>query len=153
MTHLNNFQEFLNYYFPDVVVTEESEMLKVQVEPEHLFQLLRLLKDSSFAGDAHLSCLTCVDWNDHLEMLYILNFSATDETLIIKSRISDIEKPEIDSVSGLWSGAEFHEREVYDMFGIRFTNHPNLSRIFLDENWKGHPLRKSYRDDTNMVEM
>ena len=59
--------------------------------------------------------------------------------------------PGIDTVSDVWSSAEFHEREVYDLLGVQFTNHPDLRRLFLDDDW-GFPLRKDYRDDINIIE-
>ena len=57
----------------------------------------------------------------------------------------------LDSVYDIWATAEFHEREVFDFFGIIFTNHPNLKRLFLTEEWEGFPLRKDYVDEINMV--
>ena len=67
--------------------------------------------------------------------------------------IADVprEAPAIDSVSGVWAGADWHERETYDMFGIVFRNHPFLRRILLDEDWPGHPLRKDYVDTLHDV--
>ena len=56
-----------------------------------------------------------------------------------------------DTVCNIWKTAEFHEREVFDFFGIKFSNHPNLKRLFLTEEWEGFPLRKDYVDDINMV--
>jgi len=57
------------------------------------------------------------------------------------------DNPTVDSVSSIWSGANWHEREVYDLFGITFRGHPDLRRIVLPENWQGHPLRKDYQDE------
>jgi NADH:ubiquinone oxidoreductase subunit C len=68
----------------------------------------------------------------------------------LKTRISDREKPQIDSVVDLWKTADLNEREVYDLLGIKFTNHPDLRRLFLDATW-GFPLRKDYVDDINIV--
>jgi NADH:ubiquinone oxidoreductase subunit C len=59
--------------------------------------------------------------------------------------------PEIPSVYGLWQSAELFENEIFDLFGIRFQNHPNLRRIFLGDEWKGFPLRKDYQDNVNVV--
>ena len=61
------------------------------------------------------------------------------------------ERPEIDTVSGVWAGANWHERETFDMFGIVFRGHPFLRRILLDDNWLGHPLRKDYVDTLHDV--
>jgi NADH:ubiquinone oxidoreductase subunit C len=70
---------------------------------------------------------------------------------VLKVILTDRENPEIDSVLDLWKAAELFECEIYDLFGIRFRNHPTLRRIFLSEEWKGYPLRKDYIDENNMV--
>jgi len=69
---------------------------------------------------------------------------------VIKTRTGDRTNPEIDSVTDLWETADFNEREAYDLLGIKFKNHPDLRRLFLDRSW-GFPLRKDYVDDINIV--
>jgi len=69
---------------------------------------------------------------------------------VIKTHTSDRENPKFDSLSELWSTAELHEREVYDLFGIKFTNHPDLRRLFLDSSWDSH-LEKINIDDIHIV--
>jgi NADH:ubiquinone oxidoreductase subunit C len=71
--------------------------------------------------------------------------------MVLKVMMEDREHSEIDSVNSLWFAAELFEDEIYDMFGIRFTNHPNLRRIFLGDEWQGFPLRKDYQDDVNII--
>ena len=61
--------------------------------------------------------------------------------------------PEITTVSDIWRTAEFHEREAYDLFGVRFTDHPDLRRLFMTEEWEGWPLRKDYEDAVNMIKL
>ena len=73
--------------------------------------------------------------------------------MVLKVKISDRENPAVDTVSDIWKTAEFHEREVYDLFGIKFNNHPDLRRILLEEDWEGYPLRKDYKDEVNIVEL
>ena len=70
--------------------------------------------------------------------------------VVLKVKTSDRENPEFHSVTEIWRTAEFHEREVYDLLGIKFTGHPDLRRLFLDSSW-GFPLRKDYVDDINIV--
>lgn len=70
----------------------------------------------------------------------------------MKAKLENRENPEIESLSGIWKTADFHEREVFDLFGINFLHHPDLRRIFMDDNWKGFPLRKDYMDE-NMIEI
>jgi NADH-quinone oxidoreductase subunit C len=65
--------------------------------------------------------------------------------IILKTRLIDREKPTLASVVNLWKGADFQEREIYDLFGISFTGHPNLKRIFLWEGFQGYPLRKDFK--------
>ena len=70
---------------------------------------------------------------------------------VLKVKTADRENPTLDTVCDIWKTAEFHEREVFDFFGIKFNNHPNLKRLFLTEDWDGFPLRKDYVDEINMV--
>jgi NADH-quinone oxidoreductase subunit C len=87
-----------------------------------------------------------------MQVIYHLKSTELNHYTVIKARIDSREKPEIDTVCDIWLTAEFHEREVYDLFGIVFRNHPDLRRIFLDEEWVGYPLRKDYEDPYNMIE-
>jgi NADH:ubiquinone oxidoreductase subunit C len=70
--------------------------------------------------------------------------------MVLKARTSDRNNPELDTVSDIWKTAEYHEREVFDLLGIKFNNHPDLRRFFLDKTF-GYPLRKDFRDDVNVV--
>jgi NADH:ubiquinone oxidoreductase subunit C len=68
---------------------------------------------------------------------------------VLKTRTSDRENPLVDSVTDIWKGAELHEREAFDLLGIKFANHPDLRRLFLNSSW-GFPLRKDYVDNDNI---
>ena len=72
--------------------------------------------------------------------------------IVVKSKV-DRENPVIESVSAIFKTAEFHEREVYDLFGVSFNNHPDLRRLLLTEEWEGYPLRKDYEDPINMIKL
>ena len=72
--------------------------------------------------------------------------------MVMKTKITERENPAVDSVCSVWIGAEYHEREIFDLFGIRFNNHPDLRKIFLDNDWVGFPLRKDYSDPINIIE-
>ncbi len=99
-----------------------------------------------------LFCVTGVDWKTHFSVVYHLTSTNDRNTiLVVKAKIADRENPSIPTVSGIWRTAEFHELEVYDFFGIIFTNHPGLRRLFLPEDWKGWPMRKDYSDPVNMI--
>ncbi len=93
-----------------------------------------------------LSAITAVDWNPaepRFEVVYHLHSLEPNKRLRVKCRVSG-KNPEIDSVFSVWRAADWYEREVFDMFGISFKNHPNLQRILMPVDWEGHPLRKDY---------
>jgi NADH:ubiquinone oxidoreductase subunit C len=85
-------------------------------------------------------------------MVYYLLSRNFKHELQLKVKLPDRDNAVIETVSDIWKTAEFHEREVYDLFGVKFENHPDLRRLFLDENWPGYPLRKDYTDE-NMIEL
>jgi NADH-quinone oxidoreductase subunit C len=93
-----------------------------------------------------LADLTCVDWHPRqprFEVVYQLFSTTNKKYLRLKVRLSG-EDANIDSLTPLWPGANFFEREVFDLFGVRFDGHPNLARIMMPDDWEGHPLRKDY---------
>lgn len=93
-----------------------------------------------------LSTVTAVDRHPaepRFEVVYHLHSLERNERLRLRCRLPG-DSPEIDSVTSVWRSAEWYEREVFDLFGIRFRNHPDLRRIMLPEDWAGHPLRKDY---------
>ena len=93
-----------------------------------------------------LADVTCVDWyprEPRFEVVYQLFSTTKKKYLRLKVRLSGVDA-NIDSLTSIWPGANFFEREVFDLFGVRFDEHPNLVRIMMPENWEGHPLRKDY---------
>ncbi len=118
--------------------------LTLTVEPALIVDICHYLREVE--GFERLSDLTAVDWHPReprFEVVYHLHSVRRNLRLRLKCRLSG-ETPEIDSVTSVWRGADWYEREVFDLFGIRFRNHPNLRRILLPEDWDGHPLRKDY---------
>jgi NADH-quinone oxidoreductase subunit C len=91
-----------------------------------------------------LDMLTAVDYPEHFELVYRLLSLRHNHSLVLRVRCGK-DSPCIPSLTSLWRGADFQEREVYDLFGIRFEGHPKLRRIALWEGFEGHPLRKDYR--------
>lgn len=137
---------------PSLVFEEGSEWLVTNVEPGDWKVLAELLKGNEELAFDFLFCVTCVDWKTHLSMVYHLRSLTHKHTLVVKSKLNrDI--PEIESVSSLWRTAEFHEREAYDLFGVKFLHHPDLRRLFLTDDWVGWPLRKDYEDPINMIKL
>lgn len=117
--------------------------LTLAVEAEQIADVCRFFKQE-LAFD-RLSSVTAVDWwpaEPRFEVVYHLHSLTRNERLRIKCRLA--EGASIESVTPVWRGADWYEREVFDLFGITFRNHPDLRRIMMPEDWQGHPLRKDY---------
>lgn len=142
--------EFVRSLDPDIEVVDGKQYPEVNVPPEKLFELAKKLKENNETLFDYLFCLTGVDWGSDLGVTYHITSSKYGHTIVLKVRTADRENPEFDSVYDIWKTAELHEREAYDLLGIRFRNHPDLRRLFLDSSW-GFPLRKDYTDDINIV--
>ena len=127
---------------PDAV-TDFTENA-VFVKGESLLEVARFLKESPGLDFDYLVNITSVDFSDHFEIVYHLNSLKNNHSLVLKTRCHTRENPKVPSVFSLWQGADFQEREVYDLMGIAFEGHPNLKRIFLWHGFEGHPLRKDY---------
>lgn len=145
-------QELIREWFPEIECTEEgSQFLNILVAPGQLHDLMEILKFNAETSFDYLFCLTGVDWGQALGVVYHLESTTYRHSLVVKTQTEDREDPKLDSVCDIWATAEFHEREVYDFFGIKFNDHPNMKRIFLTDEWNGFPLRKDYEDEINMV--
>jgi NADH-quinone oxidoreductase subunit C len=116
----------------------------VIVSSETLFQVAEYLKNSPDFDCDYLTHITAVDYFDYFEIIYQLTSLNNNHTLLLKTRCYDRDKPVVPSVVGLWRGADFQEREIYDLMGIGFEGHPNLKRIVMWDGFDGHPLRKDY---------
>jgi len=131
---------------------ETAEWLTVNVDSAEFHDFALELRDQAELDFDFLFCVTCVDWKTHLSMVYHLRSLGHMHSIVVKCKL-DREKPEIQTVSDLWHTAEFHEREAYDLFGVKFTGHPDLRRLFLTDDWVGWPLRKDYDDPVNMIKL
>jgi NADH-quinone oxidoreductase subunit C len=129
-------------HVPDAIV--EADEAAAIVQSQSLFQVMRFVKETAELDFDYLVSITAVDYLDYLEVVYHLLSIAHNHSLVLKARCYDRDNPEVPSVVELWQGADFQEREVYDLMGIRFAGHPNLRRIFLWEGFQGHPLRRDY---------
>ena len=122
-----------------------GEWLNIIVPPQELKAfVIRLRSDPDLVMD-YLFCLTCVDWKTHFTMVYHFTSTIHRQTLVVKSKL-DRNNPEIETICDIWRTAEFHEREQYEMFGVKFLNHPDLRRLILEDDFKGFPLRKDFED-------
>jgi NADH-quinone oxidoreductase subunit C len=118
--------------------------LVLGADPARIVEVCRFLKLER--AYARLSFITAVDWypvEPRFQVVYSLHSFEHNHWLRVKCRLGG-ESPEIDSVTEVWRAANWYEREVFDLFGIRFRRHPDLRRILMPEGWEGHPLRKDY---------
>ena len=114
------------------------------VESNSILEAARFLNQTNGLDFDYLINLTGVDYLDYLEVVYHLASLKHNHSLVLKTRCYDREHPVVPSLTSIWQGADFQEREAYDLLGICFEGHPNLKRIFLWEGFQGHPLRRDY---------
>jgi NADH:ubiquinone oxidoreductase subunit C len=142
--------EFVKSIDKDLEIKEGKQYTEVTVPSSKLYSLAKQLSDREEVKFDFLFCLSGVDYGQDLGVVYHLRSTVYNHVIVLKTRTSDRVNPQLDSVADIWLTADFHEREVYDLLGIKFTNHPDLRRLFLDNSW-GFPLRKDYVDDINIV--
>lgn len=138
---------------PDATVSENGEPV-VSVSAQELHQVAEALYADSEHPMDYLRDIVGMDWGETgLGALYLLESTRTGHRIILKTVTADREQAFLPTVSDLWKTALIKEREVFDFFGIRFLNHPDMRRIFLREDWKGYPLRKDYDMNSNPLNM
>jgi NADH-quinone oxidoreductase subunit C len=142
---------FLREWLPDALVdaTERLGETTIIVRPDAIVEVCRALRDDPALQYTFLSTITAVDWLEReprYDLVYHLMSLSSGAVLRLKIQIGDDEQPqpEAPSVTGVWPAANWYEREVFDLFGIRFAGHPDLRRIEMPDDWVGHPLRKDY---------
>ena len=133
---------------PTVVhnVKFDREEMTIYLERGAIREACALLKEDSTCPFNFLSDITCLDWlpsEPRFEVIYHLLSIPKKERVRLKVRLES-GSPAVESVTSVWPGANYFEREVYDLFGVRFTGHPYLRRILMPEDWEGYPLRKDY---------
>lgn len=160
-----SFVDQLKQKFGDKIVGANLDNIDpwIEVAAEGIVEVCTYLRNEPSLAFDYLNGVTAVDylhtdekkaakaeWEPHLEVVYHLFSMQHKHSLVLKVMLPRWnndeagELPEIDSVSGVWSIADWHEREVYDLLGVYFKGHPNLRRILCPEDWVGHPLRKDY---------
>ena len=132
----------LRQQLPDAVVTWDDA--SVWLEPESLNEAAAFLKDDADLDFKFLNSISAVDYIEYFELVYHLMSINHQHTAIVRSRVYGREEPSAASVTSIWKGADFQEREIWDLMGVRFSGHPNLKRIMLWEGFDGHPLRKDF---------
>ena len=119
--------------------------MKGVIDRKDLVEICFYLKEE--LGFAHLSCISAVDWKDHFESVYHLYNYKTGMTLQLNAWIPT-DDPKIASVVSLWNAANYHEREAWDLMGVVYEGHPKLERILLPKDFRYHPLRKDFPQET-----
>jgi len=138
---------------PTAVYEEGTKWLTINLEPAEWLAFAKLLRNDAALHFDFLFCLTCIDWKTHLTMVYHLDSTKFRHTMVIKSKLN-AANPEIESVCSIWKTADFHEREVYEMFGVNFLNHPDLRLLILPDGWEGRkPMLKDFEDPINMIRL
>ena len=149
--HASRVAGALRQVLPDVVAEPARNYVRVVVPSAQLEPVARVLRDS--LGYALLSMVTAVDFPDRLEVIYLAFALDHPHGVELRTQLPREELPDCPSLTSVWPGAEFQEREVYDMMGINFVGHPDLRRILTDDNFPGHPLRKDFSIDPDYVLM
>ncbi len=130
--------------YPDVV--EEQTGTQLWVTPGSIRDVCQFFKEDPDLKLEYLNSISAVDYIDHFELVYLLTSFEHNHSAFIKSRVAGRDEPTVPSVIDVWMGADFQEREIWDLMGIRFDGHPNMKRIMLWEGFLGHPLRKDFQD-------
>lgn len=127
---------------------DKSDRPSVEIPVTSLVAFLKALKTKSQFDFDMLCSHTAVDWlgQNEFELIYQLYSIQHQHYLLVSTRVPR-NNPVAPTISGLWAIAEWQEREVYDLFGVLYDGHPDLRRLFLEDDWKGFPLRKDYQDD------
>jgi len=123
--------------------TEAGDPWIQVAQPEAFHEICRFLRDDSALQFDFLRLISAVDWTDRFSSVYHLYSYGLDHEAVVKVDLAR-ENPRVASVADLWPTADWHEREAYDLMGIIYEGHPNLSRMFMPDDWEGHPLRKDY---------
>lgn len=138
--------------FAEAIIKEDDfrEEQTFYVKPESVFEICQALSEESQLDVRFLADITCVDWlglpeedEGRFEVIYNLYSLKNKHRFFLKTRVP-AEKPEIQSLTAIWRGADWMEREAFDLFGVIFTGHPDLTKILTPDDLEGHPLRKDF---------
>lgn len=149
--HVSQVAGTLRRLIPDVVAAPARQYVRVVVPPDQLQPAALMLRDD--LGYAFLSMVTAVDFPDRIEMIYLAFALEHPYGVELRTVLPREELPDCPSLTSVWPGAEFQEREVFDLMGINFVGHPDLRRILTDDDFPGHPLRKDFAIEPDYVLM
>jgi len=119
------------------------DLPQVTVAPGDITNLCQLAKTDPGLDCKMLLCLSCVDYEEHFQIVYVLQSLSHEQTLVVKTDIP-YDSPRLPSVTSVWAGADWYEREAHDLFGVEFEGHPDLAPLLLYEEFEGYPGRKSF---------
>ena len=128
--------------FPAAI--EQWDDVNLWVRPDSVLDTCRFLKETPGLEFDLLIAISAVDYVEYFEIVYHLTSTVHNHSAILKTRVFGREQLSVPSVVSVWQGADFQEREVWDLMGIAFAGHPNLKRIMLWEGFSGYPLRRDY---------
>ena len=152
-----NTEELKQYFtdnFPGVSFPEIAcKTLNIECPREKVHEYSQKLKSDEKLHLDFLFCQTAIDWPEFMEVIYHLRSTDLKHEIVMRVKTDGRENPIVDTVCDIWRTAEFHEREVFDLYGVVFTNHPDLRRILLEDDRIGYPMRKDYVDEINIVEL
>ncbi len=138
---LDDFLDVLKEFDPQAGALDDIP--QVSIDKKHTLDACRLMKDDPRVGAQMLLCLSCVDYTEYFQMVYVLQSLRPERTLVLRTDIpySDATIP---SVTSVWRAADWYEREAHDLFGVSFDGHPDLSPLLLYEGFEGYPGRKEF---------
>ena len=147
MTRALQGQELANLVrerFPEADLEWEGDSL--WIEPHSIPDVALFLREEPGLAFSYLNAISAVDYVEYYEVVYHLTSLQHNHSAVVKTRLYDREAPTVTSVVGVWPGANFQEREIWDLMGVAFEGHPNLKRIMLWEGFPGHPHRRDFED-------
>jgi NADH:ubiquinone oxidoreductase subunit C len=144
-------QAYLAGKFSNAEVKPGKQYLEILVQAADLHETAVQLKGMPELSFDYLICLTGVDYPETMQIVYHLESVKHRHMVVLKVNTADRVDPKVDTVSDVWQTAKYHEREVYDLLGVKFNNHTDLRRLFLDDDY-GFPLRKDFKDEVRIVE-
>lgn len=143
-------KEKILHIVPEAGIEDKGGVLFVTVPQADFHRLALHLRNDKDTPFDFLVCMTGMDWGETLGVMYHLRSTASGDEIVLQTSTPNREQPELVSVSDIWATANLNEREVFDFFGIRFVNHPDMRRLFLRNDWVGYPFRKDYNMDQSV---
>ena len=149
---MQDIKEKILSLLPEAVFEESKQYPTIVVPAEKFHAFAKALKEKEELSFDYLFCLSGVDMKTYLMTVYHMESTKHGHQLVVKVKMNNRDNPKVHTVSDIWLTADFLEREVFDLFGIKFDKHPDLRRLLLDDDFVGYPLRKDFVDDINIVE-